>query len=212
MIFKSLPLDSMPPRRFGLHRLPEVRASRGCGVFGFTLLEVLVALAAAGLLVTMVASVLMRGAVASSALEQAAEAQRARGVLHRLLSMDLRYVLPDTEITFTEHGFSLETGHNHLLPGPMPMTVTWLFSNQGLRRDEEQLDLTYVRSKVIMPEMESWALALYDLSESRWIDLRSWLRAGDRPSPAGMRLDLQAPGHAPWRFVFRLPLHHEPAL
>ncbi|WP_092123113.1 prepilin-type N-terminal cleavage/methylation domain-containing protein [Desulfonatronum thiosulfatophilum] len=204
--------NSMLQRRFGVHRFPAVKACRGRDVVGFTLLEVLVALAAAGLLVAMIASVLGRGTVVSSALEQASEGQRSRGVLHRLLSMDLRNVLPDTEITFTDQGFTLETGHNHLLPGPMPVTVTWFFTDQGLQRDEEQLELGYVRSTVIMPELESWALALYDLSESRWIDLRSWLHAGDRPFPAGMRLDLQAPGHHSWRFVFRLPLQHDAAL
>lgn len=176
---------------------------------GFTLLEILVALVAAGLLAFMISAVLGRGIVASSALEEVSHGQRSRIVLYRLLSMDLRNMEKDGELTVTDQGFSLQTSHNHLLPGPLPMTVTWDFSEAGIRRTEELPDLAYTQSVVLVADLESCTLTFFDLSEKRWTDSRAWLHGTDHPAPVGIRLEVRMGRNEQWELVHRLPLEHD---
>ncbi len=177
---------------------------------GFTLVEILVALVVAGMLTALLAGILGRGIVASSALGEASNDQRSRVVLHRLLSMDLRGMLPETELTITEQGFTVETVNNHLVPGPLPVTVTWDFSQRQVRRIEEQPDLDYIQELLVISNLQDWSLAFHDLTEGRWIVLRSWLHGTERPAPAGLRLELRPSGaQAAWDLVHRLPLEHD---
>lgn len=177
---------------------------------GFTLVEILVALVVAGMLTALLAAILGRGVVASSALEETVENQRSRVVLHRLLGMDLRGMLPETELTISEQGFTVETVNNHLVPGPLPVTVTWDFSRRQVRRTEEQPDLDYVQELLVISNLHAWSLAFHDLTEGRWVDLRSWLHGTERPAPAGLRLELRPSGaQAAWDLVHRLPLEHD---
>jgi prepilin-type N-terminal cleavage/methylation domain-containing protein len=141
--------------------------SNATSLTGFTLVEILVALVVAGMLIALLASILGRGIVASSALGEASADQRSRVVLHRLLSMDLRGMIPETELTITEQGFTVETVNNHLVPGPLPMTVTWDFSQRQVRRTEEQPDLDYVQELLVISELRAWSLAFHDLTEGR---------------------------------------------
>lgn len=180
---------------------------------GFTLVEILVALVVAGMLTALLAAILGRGVVASSALEETVENQRSRIVLQRLLSMDLRGMLPETEMTITEHGFTLETVNNHLVPGPLPMTVTWDFTQRQVRRTEEQPDLDYVQELLVISNLQAWSLAFHDLTEGRWVDLRSWLHGTERPAPAGLRLELRPAGvQTAWDIIHRLSLEHDAPL
>lgn len=180
---------------------------------GFTLMEILVALVVAGMLTALLAAILGRGVTASSALEETVENQRSRVVLHRLLSMDLRGMLPETELTITEHGFTLETVANHLVPGPLPVTVTWDFSQRRVRRTEEQPELEYVQEMLVISNLQAWNLAFHDLTEGRWVELRSWLHGTQRPAPAGLRLELRPAGaQTAWDIVHRLPLEHDAPL
>jgi prepilin-type N-terminal cleavage/methylation domain-containing protein len=179
---------------------------------GFTLVEILVAVMAAGLLTAMVAALLGRGMTASSALEDAAQGQQSRMVLARLLSMDLRNMLPDSELTLTANGFSLETSHNHLIPGPLPVTVEWRFEDEALIRLEEQTELEYAQQRSLLSNLRAWDMDLYDLEREQWVGLRSWPRDEDQPAPVGLRLRLRALGRTELVVVRRLPLHREPGL
>lgn len=178
-----------------------------CRRRGFTLIEVLVALMVAGLLTAMVASLLGRGIVASSALEERAQAQELRVALRRMLDMDIRNMGPGGEFRIAENGFSLKTSHNHLIPGPLPVTVTWMFSPSGIVRGEEQEALAYARTLVVTRSLEHWETHFFDLSEGLWLDARTWLRAPDRPAPAGLRLRLALEGAGLVEIIQRLPLH-----
>lgn len=190
-----------------------IRPRAGLSRSGFTLVEILVAVMAAGLLTAMVAALLGRGMTASSALEDAAQAQQSRMVLARLLSMDLRNMLPDTELTLTASGFSLETSHNHLLPGPLPVTVEWRFGDEALIRLEEQPRLEYARQRSLLGNLRGWDLDLYDLEREQWVGLQSWPRDEDQPAPAGLRLRLRPQGRGNELVVVqRLPLHQETGL
>lgn len=177
---------------------------------GFTLVELLVALLVAGMLTALLAMILGRGSVASSALEETAKHQHSRVVLHRLLSMDLRNMLPETHLDIADQKFTMETTHNHLVPGPLPMSVTWDFSRDRLRRIEEQPDLEYRKELILIAELAQWSLALYDLTENRWVDLHSWQHGPQRAAPAGLRLELRVPDAASaWSIIHRLPLEHD---
>ncbi|WP_161794792.1 PilW family protein [Desulfonatronum thioautotrophicum] len=198
------------PRQTAARLYPGLRARHFHP--GFTLVEILVALVVAGLLTAMLATVLGRGLVASSALEDTVERQRTRIVLQRLLSMDLRGKIPETELTITEHGFTLETVANHLVPGPLPVTVTWDFSRRQVRRIEEQPELDYALELLMISDLQDATLAFHDLSEGRWVNARSWLLESERPAPAGLRLELLPTGaRTSWEIIHRLPLeHHAP--
>lgn len=183
--------------------------TRLCRQRGFTLIEVLVALMVAGLLTAMVASLLGRGVVSSSALEEKAQAQELRVALRRMLDMDIRNMAPDGEFRIAENGFSLTTSHNHLIPGPLPVTATWSFSLDGIVRGEEQEALGYVRTLVVTRSLEHWETHFFDLSEGLWLDARTWLRSPGRPAPAGLRLRLALEGVGFVEIIQRLPLHAE---
>ena len=189
-------------------------ASRGkLSRLGFTLVEILVALTIAGLLTAMIATLFSRGIATSSGLQETTQAQHSRIVLYRLLSMDLRSMLPAEELVVTEQGFSLATGHNHLLPSPLPMTVAWDFSGQRVQRTEALPELAYTQELTLISELRDWSLALYDLTDNQWVDVRSWLHGGQRPAPGGVRLELRPAGqHAPWIFIHRLPLEEDAPL
>jgi prepilin-type N-terminal cleavage/methylation domain-containing protein len=188
------------------HFFPVPKPRHPHSISGFTLIEVLTALVAAGLLTAMIAAVLSRGLTASSALEDISKQQRTRAVIYKLLSMDIRSMLPDTELTITEQGFSLESCHNHLLPGPLPVTVTWSFSDETLIRREEKPELNYSRAMTVASDLENWKLAFFDLSENRWVELKSWLQPPERPAPAGLQLHLYRKHLGLMEFVHRLPL------
>jgi len=173
---------------------------------GFTLIEVLVALMVAGLLTAMIASLMGRSVVASSALEEASQGRHARMVLRRMLAMDIRNMPPDAEFQVTENGFALATSHNHLIPGPLPITATWTFSESGIVRNEEQPDLGYLQTLVVSRSLEQREISFFDLTEGQWMDAQSWLRMPDRPAPAGLRLRLVLDGVGQVEIIERLPL------
>lgn len=177
------------------------------GRTGFTLVEVLVALMVAGLLTAMVASLLGRGVVASSALEETTQGQQARVNLRRVLDMDLRNMLPEGEFEILENGFALSTSHNHLIPGPLPVRATWTFSRLGLERKEEAPDLDYAQTLVLARSLERWELEYFDLTDKLWLVGRAWLDTPDRPAPAGVRLRLMFKGAGLVEIIQRLPLH-----
>lgn len=173
---------------------------------GFTLIEVLVALMVAGLLTAMVASILGRGVVASSALEETARGQQARVVLRRMLSMDLRNILQDSGFVISEDGFAVKTSHNYLVQGPLPVTATWNFSGNGITRKEEQPELSYAWTLTVAQGLDRWEMAFFDLTENRWMDQQPWLRSPERPAPAGLRLRLLLKGIGLVEIIERLPL------
>lgn len=198
-----------------MHQRPQICPNRPGGHAewlgpGFTLVEILVALVTAGLLTAMLAAVLGQGVTVSSALGTTATDQHSRVVLYRLLSMDLRGMLPETELTIFEQGFTLETVHNHLIPGPLPVIVTWDFSGNRLRRIEEQPDLEYLLELPLISRLRDWNLDLYDLTEGRWVNLQAWIAGPEQPAPVGVRLELRLPD-AVWRATHRLPLEHDVA-
>ena len=177
---------------------------------GFTLVEILVGLLVAGMLMALLAAIIGRGSLTSSALGESVEQQHSRVVLHRLLDMDLRNMLPRTQLAIDGQGIIMETSHNHLVPGPLPVTVTWDFSGGQLRRIEEQPELEYRKELVLIAAVAHWSLELYDLPEKRWVDLLSWQHGPQRPAPAGLRLELRISG-APsaWTLTHRLSLEHD---
>lgn len=174
---------------------------------GLTLIEVLVALMVAGLLAAMVASLLGRGIVFSSALKETAQGQQARVTLRRVLDLDLRNMIPEATFQVAENGFSLSTSHNHLIPGPLPVTATWTFSRQGIERREEEPELDYAQTLVLIRSLDAWELEYFDLTEGRWLEARTWLHSPDRPAPAGLRLRLTIEDIGLVEIVQRLPLH-----
>ncbi len=160
----------------------------------------------AGLLAAMLASLLGRSLTAGSALEETSQAQQARVVLRRILDLDIRNMVMDEEFQVMEQGFALTTSHNHLLPGPLPVLATWTFSPSGIVRVEEQPDLDYAKTLVLSASLEQWDAAYYDLTAGAWVDGRAWLRATDRPAPAGLRLRLLFQDIGQVEIIQRLPL------
>lgn len=176
---------------------------------GFTLIEVLVALMVAGLLTAMVASLMGRGIVASSALEEMAQGQESRVTLRRILDMDIRNMTAESEFTITEQGFSFSTSHNHLIPGPLPVTATWTFADNRIVRNEEHEDLKYAQTQILARTLPRWEAAFFDLTDAVWLDARAWLRIPDRPAPAGLRLRLVLEKGGFLEIIQRLPLQAE---
>lgn len=193
-------------RAFSLHFAPAARSGPRAG---FTLVEVLTSVVVAGLLAASLASLFGSALSAGSALEEASEAQQARAVLRRILDLDIRNMVVDEEFQITEQGFSLKTTHNHLLSGPLPVLVNWTFSPAGVVRVEEQPDLEYAKTLVLSDSLEHGEAAYYDLSAEVWVDGRAWLRATERPAPAGLRLRLDLRDLGRVEIVQRLPLRAE---
>lgn len=173
---------------------------------GFTLVEVLVAVALAGLLAAMIAGVMSRGILASEALLEHGEEESEKIVLRRILHRDFKAMDWGSGLEPTPEGFRLYTGHNMLLSSPLPVEVVWSFEEGEIVRREESPDLTYSREQTLYQDMDSVELEFLSLRDERWIPLDSWIRAPDRLYPRAVRLKLDFTGQDRFEIVEHLPL------
>ena len=170
---------------------------------GFSLIEILVALVVAGILLGLVLRTVNQVAhnseVLGVELRISSEAARLRRVLHR----DLQNI--NGEFIPSREGFSLATSHNFLSGQPLPMNVTWDFSEKNVRRVEEEPGLSYTKELVLLPELKSWEAQLFHPGKKRWFDLRSWLLSNFETAPSAVKLILNLPGREKIEMVERVP-------
>lgn len=160
---------------------------------GFTLVELLVALATLGILLAMLVQVTGQVAVNSTALtgrmENTTEAARLRRLLHRDLASS-----KDSSFSITNAGFSITTSHNLLLGQPLPVEVEWNFSGGAIRRIEELPKQGYSQALLLTAALSDWKAEIYSPSSKRWVDIRQMMTGSDLGKYRGLRLTLQLPG------------------
>lgn len=160
---------------------------------GFTLVELLVALAILGILLAMLVQVTGQVATNTQALsgrmENTSEAARLRRLLHR----DLASARPGT-FAVTHYGFSIVTSHNLLLGQPLPLDVDWEFTGGAVRRIERMDKQGYSRELLLTANLATWKAETYSSLSSRWVDLRDIVTSDGLSSIRGLRLTLGLPG------------------
>ena len=170
---------------------------------GFSLIEILVALAVAGVLIALVLRVVNQVARNSEILESgvrvSSEAARLRRVLHR----DLQNI--KGSLAVSTEGFSLTTSHNFLSGRPLAVEVNWDFSEKNVRRVEEESELSYAKDMILFPELKSWDAELFHPAKKRWFGLQSWLLSKFDVAPSAIKLILKFPDRGEIEMVERLP-------
>jgi prepilin-type N-terminal cleavage/methylation domain-containing protein len=162
-------------------------------VAGFTLAELLVALAALGILLTMLVQV--TGQVASNTqalggrMENISEATRLRRLLHR----DLNSALPGS-FQITNNGFTITTSHNLLIGQPLPVVAGWDFSGGAVRRIERLEAQGYTKELLLTPDLEAWKAEVFSRHSNTWVDIRNFISGLGSNRAAGLRLTLTLPG------------------
>ncbi|WP_291319821.1 type II secretion system protein [Desulfonatronospira sp.] len=182
---------------------PQIVSARG-----FTLVEILVAVAIAGLLAAMIAGVMSRGILTSEALLEQRESEAEKTVLRRILHRDFLGMEWGSGLEPATEGFRLYTGHNMLLSSSLPVEVFWSFEGGEIVRREESQVLGYSKEQTLYQDMESVELEFLSSRDRRWIRLDSWLRDPNRPHPGAVRLTLHFSGQNRFEIVEHLPLHH----
>jgi prepilin-type N-terminal cleavage/methylation domain-containing protein len=171
-------------------RHPALRPSPG-----FTLVELLVALATLGILLAMLVQVTGQVATNTQALsgrmENTSEAARLRRLLHR----DLASAKPGS-FAVTHAGFTMVTSHNLLLGQPLPLDVDWEFTGGAVRRIERLDKQGYSRELVLTAGLANWKAEIYSPLSSRWVDLRDMVTGDGASEARGLRLTLGLPGGA----------------
>lgn len=143
---------------------------------GVTLLELLVAIVLAGLLMSMLGQVVHQFVQSSQAIDQEQARYAQMAGLRRVLHRDLQNLsLQNATLTPQNNGFTCRTSHSMLGPGPLPVKVTWEFSENKITRHEESPALNYSRQQLILTEMENWNISFYQAAEHRWIELSTLL-------------------------------------
>ena len=156
---------------------------------GFTLAELLVALATLGILLAMLVRV--TGQVATNTqelgvrMENTSEASRLRRLLHR----DLNSAAPGS-FSIAANGFTLITSHNLLLGQPLPVEVSWDFSGGAVRRIESLEDQDYIKELLLSADLQSWNAEVYARDSKIWVDMRSSLSGTGSSFASGLRLSL----------------------
>lgn len=155
---------------------------------GFSLVEILVALAVAGILSAMLASIVGQSLVSSRALMEQQNMDRQKTTLRKILHRDFKEILWESSLKPTAQGFELQTGHNTLIPSSLPMLVSWRFASDEIIRTEQNPDLDYLKKQTLSTRLNSFSMDIYCPVQKRWIPHDSWLMAKQRPAPGALRL------------------------
>jgi prepilin-type N-terminal cleavage/methylation domain-containing protein len=148
---------------------------------GFTLVEMLVALAVSGAVLAIIAVSVERVAGTGSELSQRSTELGRRLVLRRLLHRDLQGINDLSSLAFSDHGLSFTTSHNHLLEAPLPVRVTWSFADREILRSEELEELEYRSAVVLARGLEEWDYRGWDDSRRTWLSRNTLVRRGGNP-------------------------------
>lgn len=174
---------------------------------GFTLVEIIVGLAVAGMLAAIVASVMGRGIVASQGLLAQEEMDRQKVTLRTILHRDIKGITVQSGLAPAPEGFTLQTGHNTLVSSSLPVEVSWSFSGNKIVRTEQNKELDYYREQVLTAGLESFSMDLFCPVHALWLDLDRWLMGQDRPHPLALRLNIGLSSAAFFEIVEHLPVH-----
>ena len=167
---------------------PDRYQARLKGCPGFTLVEILVGLAVAGILSAMLASVMGNSIYSSQALLEENKQTHQKTVLRRIIHRDLKNLQWQARVEPTSSGFRMLTGHNTLTSASIPMQVSWDFTEGRATRIEKSRELDYSREQILSRNMETIEIAFMSSQDQRWISHDTWLMGNSRPAPAALRL------------------------
>lgn len=160
---------------------------------GFTLVELLVALAILGVILAMLVRVAGQVAENTWALNGRMEVTSEAARLRRLLHRDCTSALQDS-LRLTNGGFSLTTSHNLLSGQPLPVEAEWDFSAGAVRRIERIPSQRYSKEILLTADLADWKAEVFTLDARRWTDLRTLMTALGLGQVSGLRLTLDLPG------------------
>ncbi|WP_291321885.1 type II secretion system protein [Desulfonatronospira sp.] len=193
--------------RFSAGPAQSKPARARAGFSGFTLVEVLVGLAVAGVLAAMLASIMGNSIFSSQELLKKSSEEHQKTVLRRIIHRDIKHMQWQTGLEPTSSGFRMVTGHNTLVSASIPMQVSWDFRDGKVIRIEENQDLEYSREQVLSHKLESLNIAFMSSQDQRWIEHQSWLMGTNRPYPRALRLRMVFGEEVGFEIVEHIPGH-----
>ena len=173
-------------------RSPAQRRVRGnWGAAGFTLLEILVALAIMGMLMALVGQIMSQVVDSSAQLRQRLANAGDLVAVRRLLHRDLMDCQDKGSLEASRSGFSFPSTHNFFLDGTLPLVVTWSFDDHVVTRTEEDKELNYTRTIPLLHGVRGWILEYYVPAKIAWLPhdtLRALQKAEQMPRVNALRL------------------------
>jgi prepilin-type N-terminal cleavage/methylation domain-containing protein len=136
---------------------------------GFTIIEVIVSLFITGLIMGALGLVMGQIVQNDTNLRATQGASSQEAILRRLLHRDIQGIQKPLQVA--AGGFTLNTSHNMLLNGPLPVDVAWTFTGGQVRRYEVDESLDYSVEQVLIPKLKSWRLSVLDPKQNRWLNL-----------------------------------------
>ena len=174
---------------------------------GFTLVEILVGLAVAGMLAAVIASVMGQTLFSSRVLLEQERVDVQKTTFRKILHRDVKNMLWQSGIEPTSEGFNLLTGHNTLISSSLPVEVSWIFARGDIVRIEYNADLDYLKKQVLSTRIKFISLDMFCPVQGRWLGLDNWITGQDRPGPGALRLRLDPGDNSKIEIIEHLPDH-----
>lgn len=141
----------------------------GCKL-GFSLIELLIALAVSGILLAVLSGTMQEITGASMSLDNRAEEAKKRLTLQRLFHRDVQNMTEPESLFFEKESVIFNTSHSTLMDSPYPVKVTWDFSKKRITRIEENELIEYESKAVIATGLSSWNFQAFNATLERWMD------------------------------------------
>jgi prepilin-type N-terminal cleavage/methylation domain-containing protein len=169
---------------------------------GFSLVEILVALAVIGILVVMLGTLINSVGRNSVLLREGDYPLEESVALRRVLHRDIQSmsIANRKSIAVIPNGFRFTTSNTLLHDSPLDVTVTWIFSEGKIQRREENQELAYSRTVVLYTKLSSWGLEFFDQGRNIWTRATVAEKVGVR----ALRLTLTLDGSEPLKLVERV--------
>lgn len=156
----------------GVGRARRPRAVPRAG--GFTLMELLVALAVSGLLLAMLGQTATQIMKTGQSLTERMRFNREVVVLRRLLHRDLQSLENLVKLRVSSTGLDFTTSHNLLSDRPLNVRVAWRFSGNRVMRSERKSSISYTNRIQVMERIQRFEVEMFITGDNRWVDITEW--------------------------------------
>lgn len=140
---------------------------------GFSLVEIIVALAVSAVLLAMLSAAIQRVTGTSVALDDMSEQAKQKLTLQRLFHRDVQNMSDPKQLSFEGNRLIFETSHSTLLDSPFPVLVTWDFSKRRIVRSEKNEGIDYETESLIAGRLRNWTVRAYDARQNRWLNFQA---------------------------------------
>lgn len=144
------------------------------GLAGFTIMELLVAMALMALLLSFLGQSMGQIILGSDALRGSVMNRRNMVTLRRLFHRDIQNLWDVTTMTMDQGGLEFTTSNCVSTNFPLNVRASWTFSPTVSRREVIE-DMGYDKSLDLLEDVESATIEIWLSEEERWIELDAFV-------------------------------------